>query len=321
MMKNNRKYTIITVMLLLLGSAPVWGQEVATSGSSAFYDKFLANGMLIFAGAIAIGAVLAIFQLLNVVVKMQQIKIYQENGLEEFLEKATAPKTPLWRTLYKRWTNVVPVEKEQDIMFDHSFDGIRELDNSLPPWWVGMFYITIAFAVVYFTYYEVLGYGQSQAEEYVAKMEAADEQVQAYLASLGNLVDENNVEALTEDSQLAIGKSIYDANCLACHGAFGEGGVGPNMTDKYWVHGGGIKDLFKTIKYGVPEKGMISWKSQLKPSEMNQVASYILTLQGTNPPNQKEPEGELYQQVDSSSETSDSTEVENSAIGMLLDQK
>lgn len=317
-MKNNRKYSIITVMLLLLGSAPLWGQEVAasTNGGSAFYDKFLANGMLLFAGAIAIGAVLAIFQLLNVVVKMEQIKIYQENGLEEFLEKAKAPKTPLWRRLYKRWTNVVPVEKEQDIMFDHAFDGIRELDNSLPPWWVGMFYMTIVFAIGYFSYYEVLGYGQSQAEEYVAKMEAAEEQVQTYLASQANLVDENNVVVLTEDSQLAIGKSIYDANCLACHGAFGEGGVGPNMTDQYWIHGGGIKDLFKTIKYGVPEKGMISWKSQLKPSEMNQVASYILTMQGTNPPNQKAPEGELYTPVESNTEAQD-TSIENSVIGMV----
>ncbi|GAB5550566.1 MAG: cbb3-type cytochrome c oxidase N-terminal domain-containing protein [Saprospiraceae bacterium] len=317
-MKNNRKYSIITGGLLLLGSAPMWGQEVAasTNGGSAFYDKFLANGMLIFAGAVAIGAVLAIFQLLNVVVKMQQIKIYQENGLEEFLEKVTAPKTPLWRRLYKRWTNVVPVEKEQDIMFDHAFDGIRELDNSLPPWWVGMFYMTIVFAIGYFSYYEVLGYGQSQAEEYVAKMEAADEQVQTYLASQANLVDETNVEALTDESQLALGQSIFNANCLACHGAFGEGGVGPNMTDEYWIHGGDIKDIFKTIKYGVPEKGMIAWKSQLRASEMHQVASYILTMQGTNPPNQKAAEGELYRPVESNTEAQD-TSIENSVIGMV----
>lgn len=318
-MRNNQKYSILTVALLLLTSAPMWGQEGAfgPEPKTAFYDNFMANGMLLFAAAVAIGAVLAIFHLLNVVVKMQQIKIYQENGLDAFLEKAVTPKTPLWRRLYKRWTNVVPVEKEQDIMFDHAFDGIRELDNSLPPWWVAMFYITIVFGVGYFTYYEVLGYGQSQTEEYIAQMEQAEEQVQAYLASQANLVDETNVEALTEDSQLAIGKSIFDANCLACHGAFGEGGVGPNMTDEYWIHGGSIKDIFKTIKYGVPEKGMIAWKSQLRASEMHQVASYILTLQGTNPDNQKGPEGEIYHQADSNEEAQDTTSAENSVIGML----
>ena len=321
-MQKNKKYSIITAGLLLLAAAPIFGQEgaFAPEPQTAFYDKFMANGMLLFSAAVILGAVLAIFHLLNVVVKMQQIKIYQENGLDAFLEKASAPKTPLWRRLYKRWTNVVPVEKEQDIMFDHSFDGIRELDNSLPPWWVAMFYITIIFGVVYFAYYQLLGYGPSQAEEYLAKMEQAEEQVQAYLAGQANLVDETNVEALTDESQLALGKTIFDANCLACHGAFGEGGVGPNMTDEYWIHGGSIKDIFKTIKYGVPEKGMISWKSQLRASEMHQVASYILTLQGTNPENQKAPEGEIYHQADSNEEVQDTTSTENSAIGLLEQQ-
>jgi cytochrome c oxidase cbb3-type subunit 3 len=316
-MKNKIAISVSSTFLVLLVSVPLMAQEAAAGGTdSSFYDRFLANGLLIFAGAVVIGAVFAIYHLLNVVVKMQQLEIYEKHGIEEFVKKAKAPKEPIWNSLYKRWTNVVPVEKEEDIMFDHSFDGIRELDNSLPPWWVAMFYITIAIGVAYFGYYHVLGYGPSSAEKYEAQMERADEQVKVYLASQADQIDETNVELITDESQLAIGKSIYEANCVACHGVFGEGGVGPNFADEYWIHGGDIKDLFATVKYGVPEKGMISWQSQLRPSEMQQVSSYILAFQGTSPPNPKEPQGELYKptQVE---ETADTTATEDSAIGML----
>ncbi|HKK74821.1 MAG TPA: cbb3-type cytochrome c oxidase N-terminal domain-containing protein [Saprospiraceae bacterium] len=311
-MKNKISISILSALLVLLGQVPLSAQATVDPN---FYDRFLANGLLLFAGLVILGAVLAIFRLLNVVVQMQQIQIYQEKGIEAYVKKVKEPKEPLWRRLYKRWTNVVPIEKEEDIMFDHSFDGIRELDNSLPPWWVAMFYMTIVIGVVYFGYHHVLGYGQSTAERYEAQMERAEEQVQAYLASQANLVDETNVAPLEDEGQLALGKSIYDANCLACHGAFGEGGVGPNLTDAYWIHGGSIKDVFSTIKYGVPEKGMIAWQSQLRASEMQQVASYIMTMQGTNPPNAKEPQGELFE-AESVIEAAD-TSAENTVIGML----
>jgi cytochrome c oxidase cbb3-type subunit 3 len=314
-MKNKIFISMLSALLVLLGQVPLLAQGTQAGSDPNFYDRFLANGLLLFAGLVVVGAVLAIFHLLNVVVKMQQIQIYQENGLDAYLEKVKAPKEPIWDRLLKRWTAAVPVEKEDDIMFEHSFDGIRELDNSLPPWWVAMFYITIVIGVVYFGYYHVLGYGPSSAEKYEAQMERAEEQVQAYLASQANLVDETNVESLTDEGQLALGKSIYDANCLACHGAFGEGGVGPNLTDPYWIHGGSIKDVFATIKYGVPEKGMIAWQAQLRASEMQQVASYIMTLQGTDPANGKEPQGELYN-PENVIEAADTT-MENAAMGML----
>jgi cytochrome c oxidase cbb3-type subunit 3 len=313
---NKRNFIALsnTSLLVLLSQVPMQAQDAQAAADPNFSERFLANGMLLFGGLVVVGAVLAVFHLLNVVVKMQQIQIYQENGLDAYLEKVKAPKEPLWDRLYKRWTDAVPVEKEDDIMFEHSFDGIRELDNSLPPWWVAMFYITITIGVVYFGYYHILGYGPSSAEKYEAQMERADEQVKAYLASQANLVDETNVTALTDEGQVALGKSIYDANCLACHGPMGEGGVGPNLTDQYWIHGGDIKDVFSTIKYGVPEKGMISWQAQLRASEMQQVASYILTMQGTNPPNGKEPQGELYK---ANSIEADST-LENAQMGMLV---
>jgi cytochrome c oxidase cbb3-type subunit 3 len=197
---------------------------------------------------------------------------------------------------------------------DHNYDGIRELDNSLPPWWVAMFYLTIGFAFVYIGYMHFSDYGLSSIQEYELEMEQAEEAVQAYLSRQSNLVDESNVEMLTDQADLEAGKIIFQTQCAVCHGTMGEGGIGPNMTDNYFIHGGTIKDAFKTVKYGVPEKGMISWSSQLSAGDMAKVSSYILTLVGTNPPNQKEPQGELFQQQ-VETEAQDTTG--SQAIGMI----
>lgn len=127
-------------------------------------------------------------------------------------------------------------------------------------------------------------------------MEQAEKEKQAYLAQMANKVNEENVTALTDPAEIAEGKNIFLTNCATCHGKEGQGGAGPNLTDDYWLHGGGIKNVFKTIKYGVPQKGMIAWETQLSPKQIQQVASYILTLRGTNPPGAKEPQGELWKE-------------------------
>lgn len=320
-MKNKTLKLIPAALPLLLFSVNTWGQAAGEAASSPyFYDSMLSYGMLALAAVVFIAALAALYNLLNIMVKVQQIRIYQEQGIEAYVEEMKKPQQSFFQRLYKRMTNVVPVEKEEDILFDHEYDGIRELDNVLPPWWVAMFYITIAFGVVYYTYYHFTGAGPSSTEEYKMEMERAEKAVQAYLSTQSNQVDETNVELLTDEASIAAGKAIYEGKgtCFTCHGMFGEGGIGPNMTDQYWIHGGGIKDLFKTIKYGVPEKGMISWKDQLKPAEMHQVASYILTLQGTNPPNPKEPQGDLYQQVDNAAPAdSSSTEVKGQDGGTI----
>jgi len=194
----------------------------------------------------------------------------------------------------KYWEDPVPIEQESDIMLLHAHDGIYELDNRLPPWWINMFIITIVWAVGYMYYYHWGGNGLSQKEEYQEEVETAKKQIAIALAGKANSVDESNVTIVSESGLFAEGELIYKNSCAACHGQLGEGGVGPNFADDYWIHGGGIKDLFKVIKYGVPEKGMISWQAQLKPADIQNVASYILSLRGTNPPNQKEAQGTLW---------------------------
>lgn len=188
-------------------------------------------------------------------------------------------------------------EEERDLLMHHEYDGIRELDNVLPPWWVWLFYGTIAWGVLYLVNMHVTQSWNDSHEEYIAEMEQAKADVAGFVARAGAAVDENTVTVTTDAGALAGAKETFVTYCAACHGADGAGAetsVGPNLTDAYWLHGGGIKEVFKTIKYGVPEKGMISWKSQLKPNEIQAIASYILSLQGTGGPTQKAPQGDLW---------------------------
>lgn len=191
-------------------------------------------------------------------------------------------------------TDAVPIEQEHQILLDHNYDGIKELDNNLPPWWKYGFYFTIVFAFVYLIIYHLIGVGDLQTEEYDKEMAQAAIENEAFMASQANLVDESNLVALTEPARLESGKAVFVANCVVCHGPDGGGVVGPNLTDDYWKNGGGIKNVFNTIKVGVPEKGMISWETILTPAQRLEVASYILSLGGTNPANAKAPEGDLW---------------------------
>ena len=192
---------------------------------------------------------------------------------------------------WSRFTGLKPLEKERDIMMSHTYDGIEELDNPTPPWFMYLFYTTILFAAIYGFYYHVYQDGNIQATEYKTDMATAEKAKEAFMKKFANSVNETNVAAATSATDLTEGSHIYLTNCIACHGDKGQGGVGPNLTDKFWIHGGGIKDLFKTITHGVPEKGMIAWNKTLNPLQIQKVASYILTLQGTNPPMAKEPQG------------------------------
>ncbi len=202
-----------------------------------------------------------------------------------------------WHKLDKQFfTKATPIEKEADILLDHDYDGIKELDNALPPWWKFGFYITIGVACIYLLKYEVWETGPNPTQEYVAEMNTAKADVEAYVASLKNNVDEKSV-TMSDAAGIAAGQVSFSKTCVACHGTKGEGGVGPNLTDDYWIHGGAIADLFKTVKYGYPDKGMQSWQTTYSPIQIQELVSYIKTLKGTNPPNAKAPQGDLYKEI------------------------
>ena len=197
--------------------------------------------------------------------------------------------------LTDKLTDAKPIENERDILLDHDYDGIKELDNNLPPWWKYGFYFTIIFAFIYLIRFHITGEGKLQLAEYEAEMAQAEADKAAYLAKAANLVDENTVQFLTDASTLKAGKDIFVQNCAACHGPAGQGGsVGPNLIDEYWLHGGGVSDIFKSIKYGIPEKGMIAWQAALTPKQMQEVTSYIMSMQGEDLPNARAPQGEKY---------------------------
>ncbi len=198
--------------------------------------------------------------------------------------------------LYKKLAGGKPIEQEDEIILDHNYDGIKELDNSLPPWWLYAFYASIVFAAVYLVRYHILD-GPDQAKEFETEMADAQLAIDEYKKTAKDLIDFETVTLLTDASDIEVGKAIYNTNCVACHMADGGGGIGPNLTDPNWILGGGIKNVFKTISEGGRDgKGMIAWKSTLKPSEMQQVSSYLLTFQGTTPANPKAPEGDIWKE-------------------------
>lgn len=271
------KVVVITALGLLTFS-PL---DVFASGEEAgavFTLSKQAFWILVAINLILFGIILYLFRLFQSVYNVLQGKLEEK---EEDIPEGIL-------------TNAVPVEQEEEIMLDHEYDGIRELDNNLPPWWVGLFWATIIFSVVYMIHYHITDTGDLQIEEFNKEMAAAEELQEAFQKQAANQIDENNVELLTAEDALNKGKELYMSNCVACHGDKGQGGVGPNLTDEYWIHGGSISDIFKTIKYGVPAKGMIPWEQQMTMSEIHKVASFVNTMKGKDVPGGKEPEGELY---------------------------
>jgi cytochrome c oxidase cbb3-type subunit 3 len=224
---------------------------------------------------------------------------------EEEFPAADAPVVPE-KTFFQTINQTVAIEDEHTIDLQHDYDGIRELDNKVPSWWMMSFYGSILFGVIYL----IRMYGTqtlpTQLEELAEANKAAEVQKAEYLKLAANNVDENSVK-LADAAGIAAGKDLFMANCVACHGRGGEGTVGPNLTDDYWLHKGGLKNIFYTIKYGWAEKGMKSWKDDFSPSQIANIASFVTTLHGTNPPNPKEKQGELW--TESGAATSDSTAV------------
>jgi len=315
----NRLFSIISAYaLVLFSSVKLMAQDAAvpaTSDRSEVLDLAYNNILVVIAVLVLIGVILAGLNLIWALIEMQKIKLIDQYGPEVMDKAGWSSKSSLWGTIYDKLSGLKPLDQEKDVELDHEYDGIRELDNSLPPWWLYLFYITIIWGIGYVIYYHVGNWGPNQEQEYVSAMEVAEEQKAAFLATQADLVDEKSVTILTDEASLAEGKEVYLANCVACHGAAGEGNaVGPNLTDKYWIHGGSVQSVFSTIKYGVVQKGMQSWQSQLRPQVMQKVASYILSLQGSNPPNAKDPQGDLYDETTAAAMTSDTTKTDTTKV-------
>lgn len=197
------------------------------------------------------------------------------------------------KTIFFKWnkvlTNAVEIEDEGSILLDHDYDGIKELDNDLPPWWKYGFYITIVWGVVYFAVYHIFKAAPLQGQEYVAELVESEKNIAEYKAANPNLVTEETAQLLTEASDLAKGKKVYDANCIACHMANGGGGIGPNLTDKNWIYDGDIKGVFHTVYEGA-KNGMAAWKDLLSADKIEAVSSYILSMSEAE--GGKEPQGD-----------------------------
>ena len=204
----------------------------------------------------------------------------------------------------KLLTKAVSVEKEEDILLDHDYDGIKELDNSLPPWWKWGFNITIGVSVIYLLNFHVFGLGMNPTQEYNAEMEKAKIAKEIYDANNKDKIDENNVP-FADANGLKAAQNLYEANCVACHLKDGGGSVGPNFTDNYWLHGGSLNDIYASIKHGYPDKGMQAWGGQFSPKEVSFLASYVKSFIGTKPTTAKEQQGVFY--VDNGEVAADST--------------
>ncbi|GAB3821555.1 c-type cytochrome [Pontibacter rugosus] len=260
------------------------GTTIATAAPQevSFMDlPLLVHFTIALSGIIILLIIAVLIMLFRLFVPMLGDSIYDEDFRNSFAGRVLF--------LMRGDATVVTGKAKDEIHSSHDFDGIQEYDNDLPPWWKTMFYVSIVFAIGYMLHFHVFNTGKLQAEEYEMEMEEA-----AALAAL-NADDPNAVttyEILTEATALESGKTIFNTNCAACHGQEGQGTVGPNLTDEYWLHGGDVNDIFKTVKYGVPAKGMVPWQGKLTKDQILEVSSYILSLQGSNPANAKEPQGE-----------------------------
>jgi len=246
---------------------------------------------LVWLALIGLILVVALKEIVNIiaVTKVRQFQNEKEGIVPEAADA--------WiQKLIKSWTKVKPIEQEQEIILDHNYDGIRELDNSLPPWWVYMFYATIVFAVVYLIRFEVLD-GDNQIMEYEKAVAAARTEIDKYKSTATDLITAENVTLLTESKDLKRGKAVFNLNCASCHLSDGGGSIGPNLTDEFWFLGGGVKNVFITISNGGRDgKGMIAWNKTLKAADIAKVSSYVISLQGTTPAKAKIAQGEKWVQ-------------------------
>lgn len=181
---------------------------------------------------------------------------------------------------------------KNELIEGHEYDGIKEYDNDLPRWWLYLFYLTIIFSVIYIIGFRN-GWIKSANVILAEEAEKAVTKVASQVVENADISAESLVKLASNNAVVAKGKEVFAQKCAACHMPEGQGLIGPNLTDKYWIHGGKITDIRKVIMEGVPEKGMLAWKAMMSGEDLNAVVAFIWTIRGTNPPNPKAPQGEL----------------------------
>lgn len=283
-MSKNKQIVGFVILSVVFG---LFMELVMPSANS--YDSLIALKITLY--LLFIGVLLSVRFVAN---KMNQLffSLSSDKEKKAFLEEKEANKIDWtsWKSISKKLSNAKPIEEEEEIILNHDFDGIRELDNNLPPWWLYGFYMTIIYAFGYMVYFHVLD-GDTQKDEYLQEVAMAKIQIAAYEATQEKV----DLSALVSGEENPEGKKLFKRNCAVCHRVDGGGQIGPNLTDEYWILGGSIENVYNTIaEGGRPGKGMVAWKNSFNPQKLQQLAAYVMSLKGTHPENPKAPQGDLY---------------------------
>ncbi len=294
-MKSNN-YLIVLLFLFLPLTSFAQGETTALT----FWDDPINHPLTPLYAVLFLVGIIVVLILAIAIIMLKVLNTFITNAEKAKAEAAGLPYVaPLswWRKLDKKLTNAIPIEKEATVMLDHNYDGIKELDNHLPPWWKWLFIGTIAWSVVYLVVYHITDDAPLQEQEYETEVALASENLRKIRgAQPVASIDEATLTYAEDAALISSGQKIFLSNCASCHKEKGEGGIGPNLTDEYWLHGGGVKDIYAVIKNGVAEKGMISWSPILKPEQMRDVSFFIVSIRGTNPPNQKAAQGVIWKE-------------------------
>jgi cytochrome c oxidase cbb3-type subunit 3 len=304
---NNAAGKFLTIALLCLTTSALFAADAPAAATAAVAEETSIAGLALTSFYVMVSVIFLELLILWVLLANLKKLLAKEAAVNADADEVAAEKTSSFLQWWDNFNSFKPIQEESSIDLGHDYDGIRELDNRLPPWWLYGFYITIIFAGLYLYRYHVAKSAPLSKEELTIALDQAAADKEEYLKKSASNVDENTVTYLTSPADHEAGQKIFITICAACHLADGGGSVGPNMTDNYFIHGGGIKDIFKTIKYGYPEKGMKSWKDDYSPTQIAQLSSYVKSLVGTKPAKAKEPQGVLYDEKASAAPATDST--------------
>lgn len=286
---------LTSIFLLVATGTSTFAQEA--QNSSFWSDPLSHPETPVFALMLLLVVVVILIMIVGIAM-IQVLNTLSDKAERERAEKAGLaykPRPSFWSKFVQSANASVALEDEKSIELDHDYDGIKELDNHLPPWWKYLFYATVVWAGVYVVVYHFSNSLPLMEDEYRNEVALAEEQKRKFLANQPKLeIDENALSYSADAGIISKGKEIYTINCAPCHKADGGGGIGPNLADEYWLHGGDVKNIYATIKNGVPEKGMVSWATVLSPEQLRDVSFFVMSLKGSNPPGAKGPQGEVF---------------------------